>query len=56
MSFKLRRGFASFSRQTLLSEHRQCCESWRDAEFGVRAVCAVMDRLDTRGESECVIE
>jgi len=56
MSFKLRRDFASLSRQTLLSEDRKCCESRRDAEFGVRAVCAVINRLKTRGESECVIE
>jgi len=26
-----------------LSEDRQCCESWRDAELGVCAVCAVDD-------------
>jgi len=37
--------------QTLLSEDRQCCESLRDAELGVRAVCAVWGRLETRGES-----
>jgi len=42
----------SLSRQTLLSEDRQCCESWRDAELGVGALCAVRDRLETRGESE----
>jgi len=51
LSFKLGRGFTTLSRQTLLSEDRQCCESWRDAEHGVRAVCAVRDRLETCGES-----
>jgi len=35
-----------FSGQTLLSKDRQCCESWRDAELGVRAVCAVGDTTD----------
>jgi len=48
---KLRRGFTTLSRQTLLSEGWQCCESWRDAELGDRAVCAVRDGLETRGES-----
>jgi len=28
-----------------------CCESWRDAELGVRAVCAVRNRSETRDES-----
>jgi len=51
LCFKLRRGFTTLSRQTLLSEDRQCCESWRDAELGVGAVCGVRDRLETRGES-----
>jgi len=49
--FKLRHSFATLSSQTLLSEDRQCCESWRDAELGARAVCAVRDRLETRGEN-----
>jgi len=35
-----------FSSQTLLNKDRQCCESWRDAELGVRAVCAVGDTTD----------
>jgi len=30
-----------FSSLTLLNKDRQCCESWRDVELGVRAVCAV---------------
>jgi len=41
--------FATLSRQTLLSE--DCCESLRDAELEVRAVCAVRDRLETRSEN-----
>jgi len=49
--FQTQARFATLSRQTLLSEDRQCCESWRDAELGVRAVCTVRDRLETRGES-----
>jgi len=36
-----RHDFSTLSSQTLLSKDRQCCESWRDAELGVRAVCAV---------------
>jgi len=28
-----------FSSQMLLNKDRQCCESWRDAELGVCAVC-----------------
>jgi len=51
LSFKLGRGFMTLSHQTLLNEGRQCCESWRDAELRVRAVCAVGDRLETCGES-----
>jgi len=35
-----------FSSQTLLNKDRQSCESWRDAELGVRAVCAVGDTTD----------
>jgi len=35
------RDFSTLSSQTLLNKDRQCCESWRDAELGVRAVCAV---------------
>jgi len=30
-----------FSSQTLLNKDRQCCESWRNTELGVPAVCAV---------------
>jgi len=33
LCFKLGRGFATLSRQTLLSEDRQCYESWRDSEL-----------------------
>jgi len=29
-----------FSTETLLNTDRQCCESWTDAELGVRSVCA----------------
>jgi len=50
LCFKLWRGFMTLSRQTLLSENRHCCESWKDAELGDSAVYAVMDRLETRGE------
>jgi len=50
--FRTRAWFYTLSRQTLLTEDRQCCESWRDAKLGVRTVCAVGDRLETRGESE----
>jgi len=35
-----------FSSQTLLNKNRQCCDSWRDAELGVRAVSAVGDTTD----------
>jgi len=35
-----------FSSQMLLNEGRQCCESWRDVELGVRAVCAMGDTTD----------
>jgi len=35
-----------FLSQTLLNKDRQCCESWRDAELGVHAVCAVGDIHD----------
>jgi len=45
------RGFTTRLRQTLLSEDRQCCEVWRDAELRVGAVCAVRDRLETCGGS-----
>jgi len=41
LCFKLGRGFATLSRQTLLNEDRKCCESWRYAELWDRAVCAV---------------
>jgi len=51
LCFKFRRGFATLLRRTSLSEDWQCSESWRDAKLGVRAVCAVKDRLKTRGES-----
>jgi len=34
-----------FSNQ-MLNKNRQCCKSWRDAELGVRAVCAVGDTTD----------
>jgi len=54
--FENDRANSSLSRQTSLSEDRQCCESWRDAELGVCAVCAVRDRLETRGEREWVTE
>jgi len=47
LCFKLGHGFTTPSSQTLLRENRQCCESWRDAELGDRAVCAVGD---TTGE------
>jgi len=43
--------YTSYSRQTLMSEGRQCCESWRDAEFGDRTVCAVVDGSEIRDES-----
>jgi len=35
-----------FSSQTLLIKDRQCCDSWKDAEFGVSAVCAEGDMTD----------
>jgi len=38
--------FSTLSGQTLLNKDRQCCESWRDAELGVYAVCAVSDTTD----------
>jgi len=38
--------FSTLSSQTLLSKDRQFCESWRDAELGVVAVCAVGDTTD----------
>jgi len=46
LCFNLGRGFATLSRQILLNKDRQCCESWRDAELGVCAVCAVVDTTD----------
>jgi len=51
LCFKLERGFRTLLRQTLLSENRQCCESWRDGKLGVRGVCTVRHCLETRGES-----
>jgi len=50
LCFKLGRGFTTLLRQILLSEDRQCCESWRGAKLGVCAVCAVKNRLETRGK------
>jgi len=38
--------FSTLLTQTLLNKDRQCCESWRDAELGVRAVCAEGDTTD----------
>jgi len=35
-----------FSSQTLLNEDRQFCESWREEELAVHAVCAVGDTTD----------
>jgi len=35
------RDFSTLSSQTLLNKDRQCCESWRNAEFWVCAACAV---------------
>jgi len=35
----------------LLNKDRQCCESGRNAELGVRAVCAAGDTTD---EDRCV--
>jgi len=49
--FQLERSFATLLCQTVLSGDRQCCESSRDAELGVGAVCAVWNRLETRGEN-----
>jgi len=45
----------SLSRQTMLSEDRQCCESQRDAELRDRAVCAVRDCLETHGAESFVL-
>jgi len=45
--FKLR------ASQMLLNKNRQCCESWRDAELGVRTVCAVDHTTDEDRESIC---
>jgi len=39
-------GFSTLSSQTLLNKDGQCCESWRDAELGVRVVYAVSDTTD----------
>jgi len=44
--FKQGARFLDTSSQTLLNKDWQCCESWRDAELGVRAVCAVGDTTD----------
>jgi len=44
--FKLGRGSVTLSRQIMLNKDRQCCDSWRDAKLGVRAVCAVSDTTD----------
>jgi len=45
--FKLGARFLdTFSSQTLLNKDRQCCESWKAAELGVRAVCVVGDTTD----------
>jgi len=49
--FENDRANSSLSRLTFLGEDRHCCESWRDAELRVHAVCAMRDRLETRGES-----
>jgi len=49
--FENDRASSSLSRQTSLIEDGQCCESWRDAELWHCAVCAVRNRLETRGES-----
>jgi len=43
--FKPWHDFTSVWSRTL-NKDRQCCESWRDAEFGFRAVCAVGDTTD----------
>jgi len=43
--FKLGLDFSTHSSQTL-NKDRQGCESWRDAELGVREVCAVGDTTD----------
>jgi len=51
LCFKLGHRFTTLLRQTLLSEYRQRCESWKDVELGVGAVRAVRDRLETRSES-----
>jgi len=37
---------STLSSHTLLNKDRQCCESWRDAELGVRAVCALGHTTD----------
>jgi len=52
----LRRGFTILSRQTLLSEDRQCYQFWRDAELGVRAVCCEGSFGDSRWEWKWVTE
>jgi len=43
--------FSTPFNQTLLNKDRQCCESWRDAELGVRAVCAVDGTKDEYANS-----
>jgi len=35
-----------FPSQTLLNKDQQCCESWREVELRVQAVCAVSDTTD----------
>jgi len=44
--FKLGARFLDTFRQMLLNKDGQCCESWRDAELVVRAVCAVSNTTD----------
>jgi len=44
--FKLAARFQQFSSQTFLNKDQQSCESWRDAELKVGAVCAVGDTTD----------
>jgi len=39
-------GFVTLLLQSLFNKDRQCCESWRDAELRVHAVCAVGDKTD----------
>jgi len=44
--FKLGTCFSTLSSQTLLNKDRRYCEYWRNAELGVREVCAVGDTTD----------